>query len=130
VNRAVDAAETALYSGLWSTMTATQRGKLLRTLADLISEHATELGDLETTDSGKLAKETRMQTGYVADYYLYYAGLADKIQGDVIPIDKPDLHVYTTREPIGVVAAVVTSCGQYGGSQSLGTGPCCHVEIC
>jgi len=107
VNRAVDAAETALYSGLWSTMTATQRGKLLRTLADLISEHATELGDLETTDSGKLAKETRMQTGYVADYYLYYAGLADKIQGDVIPIDKPDLHVYTTREPIGVVAAVV-----------------------
>lgn len=106
VNRAVDAAENALFHGEWASMTATQRGKMLRRLADLIAEHATELGDLETTDSGKLAKETRAQTGYVADYYLYYAGLADKIQGDVIPIDKPDMHVFTTREPIGVVAAV------------------------
>lgn len=106
VNRAVDAAEAALLSGEWASMTATQRGKMLRKLADLIAEHATDLGDLETTDSGKLAKETRAQTGYVADYYLYYAGLADKIQGDVIPIDKPDMHVFTTREPIGVVAAV------------------------
>ena len=78
VNRAVDAAEAALFSGEWANMNATQRGKLLRKLADLISEHATELGDLETLDSGKLAKETRGQTGYVADYYLYYAGLADK----------------------------------------------------
>ncbi len=107
VNRAVDAAETALYTGDWPAMTATQRGKMLRRLADLITEHATELGDLETIDSGKLAKETRSQTGYVADYYLYYAGLADKIQGDVIPIDKPNFHVFTTREPIGVVAAIV-----------------------
>ena len=107
VNRAVEAAEAALFSGPWAEMSATQRGKLLRRLADLILERATELGDLETIDSGKLAKETRSQTGYVADYYLYYAGLADKIQGDVIPIDKPDFHVFTTREPIGVVAAVV-----------------------
>lgn len=107
VNRAVDSAENALHNSEWSRMTATQRGKMLRRLADLISEHATELGDLETIDSGKLAKETRGQTGYVSDYYLYYAGLADKIQGDVIPIDKPNFHVFTTREPIGVVAAVV-----------------------
>jgi len=107
VNRAVAAAESALFDSGWTDMTATQRGKLLRKLADLILEHATELGDLETIDSGKLAKETRSQTGYVADYYLYYAGLADKIQGDVIPIDKPNMHVFTTREPIGVVAAVV-----------------------
>ena len=107
VNRAVEAAEAALYSGPWAEMNATQRGKLLRRLADLILEHATALGDLETIDSGKLAKETRSQTGYVADYYLYYAGLADKIQGDVIPVDKPGFHVFTTREPIGVVAAVV-----------------------
>ncbi|MEM7118811.1 MAG: aldehyde dehydrogenase [Chloroflexota bacterium] len=107
VNRAVNAAENALYNSAWTTTTATQRGKMLRRLADLITEHATELGDLETIDSGKLAKETRSQTGYVADYYLYYAGLADKIQGDVIPIDKPNFHVFTTREPIGVVAAIV-----------------------
>ncbi len=107
VNQAVEAADRALFNGEWAEMSATQRGKLLRKLGDLISEHAAELGELETNDSGKLAKETRSQTGYVADYYLYYAGLADKIQGDVIPIDKPNMHVFTTREPIGVVAAVV-----------------------
>ena len=107
VNRAVEAAEHALFHGEWANMTATRRGKLLRKLGDLVAENARTLGDLETTDSGKLAKETRGQSGYVADYYYYYAGLADKIQGDVIPIDKPNLHVFTRREPIGVVAAIV-----------------------
>lgn len=107
VNRSVDAAERALLSGEWPALTATARGKLLRRLGDLIVEHATELGDLETRDSGKLARETRAQTAYVGEYYYYYAGLADKIEGQVIPIDKPDLHVFTTREPIGVVAAIV-----------------------
>ncbi len=107
VNQAVEAADKALFNSEWSAMTATQRGKLLRKLGDLVIEHAHELGDLETSDSGKLAKETRAQSAYVADYYHYYAGLADKIQGEVIPIDKPDLHVFTTREPVGVVAAIV-----------------------
>ncbi len=107
VNQAVEAAENALFNSEWTHYTATQRGKLLRKLGDLIVEYANELGDLETTDSGKLARETRAQSAYVADYYHYYAGLADKIQGQVIPIDKPDLHVFTTREPIGVVAAIV-----------------------
>lgn len=107
VNRAVEAADTALFKGEWAEMNATQRGKLLRKLGDLIVENAQILGELETLDSGKLATETRAQSAYVADYYYYYAGLADKIQGEVIPIDKPDLHVFTTREPIGVVAAIV-----------------------
>jgi len=107
VNRAVEAARHALTTGPWSAMTATQRGKLLYRLADLVVENAQRLGDIETTDSGKLARETRAQTAYVGDYYRYYAGLADKIQGITLPIDKPDMHVFTTREPIGVVAAVV-----------------------
>ena len=107
VNQAVEAAENALFNSEWASLTATQRGKLLHKLGDLVIEHANELGDLETTDSGKLARETRAQSAYVSDYYYYYAGLADKIQGEVIPIDKPDLHVFTTREPIGVVAAIV-----------------------
>ena len=107
VNRAVEAADAALFDGKWKDFTATQRGKLLHHLGDLIIEHAAELGELETIDSGKLAKETRSQTAYVADYYYYYAGLADKIHGDVIPIDKSDMHVFTSREPIGVVAAIV-----------------------
>lgn len=107
VNRAVASAKRALFDGPWAAMTATQRGKLLYRLADLVASHAEQLGDTETTDSGKLARETRAQTAYAADYYRYYAGLADKIQGYTLPIDKPDMHVFTTREPIGVVAAVV-----------------------
>ncbi|MEH6458101.1 MAG: aldehyde dehydrogenase [Cocleimonas sp.] len=107
VDRAIVAARRALNEGPWSTMTATQRGKLLYKLADLVEQNASKLGEYETTDSGKLLAETQMQTGYVADYYRYYAGLADKIQGATIPIDKPDMHVFTVREPIGVVAAIV-----------------------
>ena len=107
VNRAVESAKKALFEGPWSTMTATQRGKLLRKLGDLIVDKAPLLGEIETRDSGKLLKETQGQTGYVSDYYYYFAGLADKIEGTTLPIDKPDMHVFTTREPIGVVAAVV-----------------------
>ena len=107
VDRAVRAAHRAMTSGEWASMTATARGRLLYRLADLVAENAHRLGEVETTDSGKLAAETRAQSAYVADYYRYYAGLADKIQGDTLPIDKPDLHVFTTRDPIGVVAAIV-----------------------
>lgn len=107
VDRAVNAARRALNDPAWRDMTQTARGKLLFRLADLVAEHASELGRIETTDSGKLLAETASQTGYVADYYRYYAGLADKIEGAVLPIDKPDMHVFTRREPIGVVVAVV-----------------------
>jgi len=106
-NMAIESAHDALYKGPWAEYTATERGKLLHKLGDLISKHATELGELETRDSGKLAVETRAQSKYVADYYYYYAGLADKIQGEVLPIDKPNMRVFTTREPIGVVVAIV-----------------------
>jgi (Z)-2-((N-methylformamido)methylene)-5-hydroxybutyrolactone dehydrogenase len=107
VDRAVRAAQAALERPDWRDMTQTARGKLLYRLADLVAENAGLLGRIETTDSGKLAVETMAQTGYVADYYRYYAGLADKIEGAVLPIDKPDMHVYTQRMPIGVVAAIV-----------------------
>jgi len=106
-NMAIESAHDALYKGPWAEYTATERGKLLHKLGDLISKHANELGELETRDSGKLAVETRSQSKYVADYYYYYAGLADKIQGEVLPIDKPNMRVFTTREPIGVVVAIV-----------------------
>jgi len=106
-NIAIESAHDALYKGPWAEYTATERGKLLHKLGDLISKHANELGELETRDSGKLAVETRSQSKYVADYYYYYAGLADKIQGEVLPIDKPNMRVFTTREPIGVVVAIV-----------------------
>lgn len=107
VNRAVAAAQRALNEGPWAQMTATQRGKMLHKLGDLIGQYSEHLGEIETIDSGKLGKETRAQTGYVSDYYYYFGGLADKIQGATLPIDKPDMHVFTKRVPIGVVAAVV-----------------------
>ena len=104
---AIESAHKALYEGQWSKLNATQRGKLIHRLGDLIAKNASELGELETRDSGKLAVETKAQSSYVADYYYYYAGLADKIQGEVLPIDKPNMQVFTTREPIGVVVAIV-----------------------
>ena len=107
VDNAVAAAQRALREPAWRGLTATQRGKLLFKLADLVQQNAETLGHAETIDSGKLAAETVMQSGYVAEYYRYFAGLADKIEGQTLPIDKPDMHVFTTREPIGVVAAVV-----------------------
>lgn len=107
VERAISAARRVLDEPAWRDMTQTQRGKLLYRLADLIEENAEHIGRIETTDSGKLLAETAGQTRYVADYYRYYGGLADKIEGSVLPIDKPDMHVFTKREPIGVVVAIV-----------------------
>ncbi|MGV1954430.1 aldehyde dehydrogenase [Agrobacterium sp. 22-214-1] len=108
VSRAVEAAHRALYEDAgWSKLTATQRGKLLYRLADLVSENAKTLAELETRDTGKIIRETSAQIAYVADYYRYYAGLADKIEGAYLPIDKPDMDVWLRREPVGVVAAIV-----------------------
>ena len=107
VDHAVGAAKTMLGNPVWRDMTPTNRGKLLFKLADLIEKNAEKIGRLETTDSGKLLAETSSQTGYVGDYYRYFGGFADKIEGSVLPIDKPDMHVFTTRKPIGVVAAIV-----------------------
>lgn len=103
VNRAVEAARIALHDQPWSTLTATQRGKLLYKLADLVAENAGRLAELETRDTGKIIRETSSQIAYVADYYRYYAGIADKIEGSYLPIDKPDMDVWLRREPIGVV---------------------------
>ncbi|UWQ81631.1 aldehyde dehydrogenase (plasmid) [Leisingera sp. S132] len=107
VDRAVRAAESAFISPEWGGMNATQRGKLLMRLADLVAENAPKLAELETRDTGKIIRETSAQIAYVAEYYRYYAGLADKIEGAHLPIDKPDMEVWLRREPVGVVAAIV-----------------------
>jgi (Z)-2-((N-methylformamido)methylene)-5-hydroxybutyrolactone dehydrogenase len=88
-------------------MTASARGKLLMRLADLVQAAAPRLAALETRDTGKIIRETSAQIAYVAEYYRYYAGLADKIEGAHLPIDKPDMEVWLRREPVGVVAAIV-----------------------
>lgn len=107
VDRAVQAAYRALVMPEWADMTATARGKLLVRLGDLVAEHADRLAELETRDTGKIIRETRAQIGYVADYYRYFGGLADKLQGAYLPVDKADMDVTIRREPIGVVAAIV-----------------------
>lgn len=107
VDRAVEAAARAFSSGPWSTMTATERGRCLRRLGDLVAGQSEALGRVETIDTGKLYNETRWQAAYIAEYFHYYAGLADKVHGDTLPIDKPNLLVMTLREPLGVIAAVV-----------------------
>nr|CAD6628391.1 carnitine dehydratase [Rhizobium sp. TCK] len=107
VDRAVKAAEIALWKGQWPAMTASARGKLLYRLADLVQANAQQLAELETRDTGKIIRETSAQIAYVAEYYRYYAGLADKIEGATLAIDKADMDVWTRREPVGVVAAIV-----------------------
>lgn len=107
VDRAVASAHRAFLSAPWATMTATARGKLLYRLADLVQAAAPRLAALETRDTGKIIRETSAQIAYVAEYYRYYAGLADKIEGAHLPIDKPDMEVWLRREPVGVVAAIV-----------------------
>ena len=107
VDRAVRAAHRAFHAPEWAGLTATARGKLLLRLADLVQEAAPRLAQLETRDTGKIIRETSAQIAYVAEYYRYYAGLADKIEGAHLPIDKPDMEVWLRREPVGVVAAIV-----------------------
>lgn len=107
VDRAVQSAHRALTSGVWPTLRAGQRGKLLHKLADLLVANVDVLAHIETQDTGKIRRETSAQIQYIAEYYRYYAGLADKVQGATLPLDKPDMEAFTKREPIGVVAAIV-----------------------
>jgi acyl-CoA reductase-like NAD-dependent aldehyde dehydrogenase len=106
-DRAVRSAYAAFNAGPWPAMTATARGKLLYKLAELVARDAAIIAEFETRDTGKVIRETKAVTGYVAEFYRYFAGLADKIEGATLPIDKPDMEVSTRREPLGVVAAVV-----------------------
>lgn len=107
VDRAVQAAHRAFSEGPWSRMTAGERGACLHRLGDVLAEHSEALGRTESRDTGKLFKETAWQARYIASFFQFYAGAADKLTGDTLPIDKPDLFVFTAREPLGVVAAVV-----------------------
>lgn len=106
VNAAVMAASAAL-DGPWGQMTPSERGKCLMRLADLLAQNSEQIGRIETKDTGKMFKETRWQAQYIAEYLRFYGGAADKIHGETLPIDKPDMFVFTQREPIGVVAAIV-----------------------
>ena len=105
VDQAIAAAKCA-FRGEWRRLTATARGALLRKLGDLIAAEAGRLAEIESTDNGKLIAEMRAQLNYIPQWFYYYGGLADKIEGRVIPIDKPGVFNFTREEPLGVVAAI------------------------
>ncbi|MDX3926316.1 MAG: aldehyde dehydrogenase [Shinella sp.] len=104
-DQAIEAAAEA-FRGEWRTMTATARGQLLCRFADLVADEAENLAILETRDNGKLINEMRMQCKYIPQWFRFFGGLADKVEGRVIPIDKPGVFNYTRREPLGVVTAI------------------------
>ena len=106
VDKAVKAAQHA-FENSWSNLHPRERAKFLRNIGNQLRENAEHLGKIETIDTGKLFKEIKTQATYIAEYYDYFAGLADKVEGTVVPIDKPDMQVTTTRIPIGVIAAII-----------------------
>ncbi len=105
VDKAVNAAKNA-FVGEWSSFTPTARGKMLVSLSILIEREAKNLAELEVKDNGKLIAEMEAQTKYLAEWYRYYGGLADKIEGSVLPSDKPGIFNYTKYEPLGVVGMI------------------------
>ncbi|MBZ9777116.1 aldehyde dehydrogenase [Mesorhizobium sp. CO1-1-8] len=106
IDAAVRSAQTAFVNPAWRRMTQTDRGKLLQRLAQLVLEHADELAAIETRDNGKLIKEMRAQMRAMPDAYGYFAGMADKLLGDTIPVNKLDMLNFNLREAIGVVAMI------------------------
>src|SRR6476659_4258734 len=106
VDRAVRTADKTLREGPWPELSASQRGLLLHRLGDVVSREADRLAEIEVRDNGKLISEMRAQLSYIPQWYYYYGGLADKIEGSVTPIDKKGYLNFTRHEPLGVVAAI------------------------
>jgi aldehyde dehydrogenase (NAD+) len=106
VDVACEAAWRAFDKGPWPAMTQTGRGKVLRRIAGLIEKHAEHLAQIEVRDNGKLISEMAAQLKYLPEWFYYYGGLADKIQGAVVPVDRPDHFTYILREPVGVCAFI------------------------
>lgn len=106
VDRAVSAASGALKGGVWPTLTPTARGKLMRRLGDLILENAEHLAEMEVRDNGKLMSEMLAQMRSLPEWWWYFGGLADKLEGSVVPLDRADTLAFTVHEPVGVVAAL------------------------
>jgi len=107
VDAAVRSAQEAFESSAWSGLTATARGRLLVRLADLILDRIEDLVEVESRDNGKSRNELRVSLRSMASWYRYYGGMADKVVGEVIPVDRAECLNYTVHEPYGVVAAIL-----------------------
>jgi phenylacetaldehyde dehydrogenase len=113
IDRAVTAARAAFETGRWSQLTASERGRLIWKLADLLEENLEEFAELESLDNGKPLKIARVADVPLAvDLFRYFAGWATKIEGNTIPISVPyapgaKFLAYTLREPVGVVGQII-----------------------
>src|SRR3979411_2511645 len=113
IDAAVKAARKAFDSGPWSRLTASERGKLVWKLADLLEEHLEEFATLETLDNGKpLTVARAADVPLAVEMFRYMAGWATKLEGTTIPLSVPytpgvNYHAYTLREPVGVVGQII-----------------------
>jgi acyl-CoA reductase-like NAD-dependent aldehyde dehydrogenase len=108
IDRAVTAARRALEDGPWPSAPAAERGRLMNRLADLVEEHAGELAELESLDNGKPVKLARVvDVSQTVAWLRHFAGWAERIRGEIIPVRQPDMHVYTRKEPVGVCGQII-----------------------
>ncbi|WP_209124599.1 aldehyde dehydrogenase [Alkalihalobacillus sp. BA299] len=107
IDDSISAARTA-FETIWKKISGAERANMMVKLADLLDQEAERMSILETTDNGKLIRETKNQMHFSAKGYRFFAGLTDKIYGEVIPLENQDLFDYTRREPLGV-AVLITS---------------------
>lgn len=100
------AAARKAYDSHWKNTTGYTRAKLMNRLADLLDERADQMAEYETTDNGKVIRETRSQMGFAARAYRFFGGMADKLMGNTIPLDQTEVFDFTRREPIGVAVLI------------------------
>ena len=107
VAQAASAAKQAFEGKAWRALSPTRRGRLMMLWADAIKQNAQKIGQLETSQNGKLLNEMVLQARIVPDWLYYYAGLADKIEGRVIPVERSSVLNYTRREPLGIIGVIM-----------------------
>lgn len=105
IDAAIDSARRS-FDKEWQFTNGKTRANLLNKLADLLDAHAQQMAEMETTDNGKVIRETKNQIHFAARNYRFFAGYADKLYGEVIPLDNPNLIDYTIREPLGVAVLI------------------------
>jgi len=130
---AIMAARRAFDKGPWRKMSQVERGKLLFALARAIRDQAEELAQLETLNSGKPIRESRMDMSDAADCFEFYGGLADKINGDIVPVPDPNIFAMVLREPVGVVGQIIPwnyplLMAAWKLAPALATGNCCVLK--
>jgi acyl-CoA reductase-like NAD-dependent aldehyde dehydrogenase len=105
IDNAINAAKTA-YNNKWKYINGITRASMMMKLADLLDEKADEMAKMETKDNGKVIRETKTQMHFAARNYRFFGAYADKLYGEVIPLDNINMLDYTLREPLGVVVLI------------------------